>query len=103
MNNNHKRPTRTHILLHFLAFPTCSDSSLAPVGLLPGLFFLTPLALTVARAQSGKKTVLVQPQGYHGAGPVWTKGRPGVLENDTAHQINYEYNNLESIKSAISK
>ena len=37
---------------------------------------VTTLALTVARAQTGKKTVLVQPQGYHGAGPVWTKERP---------------------------
>ena len=54
---------------------------------------VTTLALTVARAFTGKKAILVQPQGYHGAGPVWTKGRPGVLENDTAHQINYEYNN----------
>ena len=36
---------------------------------------VTTLALTVARAQTGKKTVLVQPQGYHGAGPVWTKER----------------------------
>ena len=64
---------------------------------------VTTLALTIASAQTGRKTVLVQPQGYHGAGPVWTKGRPGVLENDTAHQIDYEYNNLESIKSAVGQ
>jgi glutamate-1-semialdehyde aminotransferase len=39
---------------------------------------VTTLALTVARAQTGKKTVLVQPQGYHGAGPVWTKERQNI-------------------------
>lgn len=31
------------------------------------------------------------------------QGRPGVLENDTAHQINYEYNNIQSVKEAVGE
>ena len=41
--------------------------------------------------------------GYHGAGPVWTRGRPGVLESDTAHQLHYEYNNMDSVEEAARR
>jgi len=64
---------------------------------------VTTLAVTVARAATGKKNILVQPKGYHGAGPIWTKGRPGVLETDTAYQVEYEYNNLHSVEEALEK
>jgi len=62
----------------------------------------TQLALTVARAATGRKKVLVQPRGYHGASPVWSPGRPGVLKSDHAEQVDYEYNNLSSLLEAAA-
>lgn len=62
----------------------------------------TQLAVTIARAATGRKKVLVQPQGYHGASPVWTPGRPGVLASDHAHQVGYVYNQLSSLMEAAT-
>ena len=59
----------------------------------------------------------MQPQGYHGASPVWTPGRPGViilflpetkapvskvLASDHAHQVGYVYNQLSSLMEAAT-
>ena len=63
---------------------------------------VTTLALTISRAATKKRFVLRQPSGYHGAGSVWTNGRPGVLSSDTAFQLHYEYNNLESVIAAAN-
>ena len=67
--------------------------------------------------QEPKCKVLVQPQGYHGASPVWTPGRPGViilflpetkapvskvLASDHAHQVGYVYNQLSSLMEAAT-
>ena len=49
------------------------------------------------------KTEFLFSQGYHGAGPVWTKGRPGVLDTDTAYQVEYEYNDINSVEIAMKK
>ena len=64
--------------------------------------------------------MLVQPRGYHGASPVWSPGRPGVishlflrhqthvvtrsqvLASDHAEQVGYEFNNVSSLLEAAA-
>ena len=59
--------------------------------------------MTIARAATGRPNILVQPRGYHGAGPVWSPGRPGVLSSDTASQLEYQYNSLSSLQDAFRR
>eukprot|EP01065_Artemidia_motanka_P053547 TRINITY_DN9962_c0_g1_i1.p2 TRINITY_DN9962_c0_g1~~TRINITY_DN9962_c0_g1_i1.p2 ORF type:complete len:438 (+),score=158.41 TRINITY_DN9962_c0_g1_i1:57-1316(+) len=60
----------------------------------------TTYALTVARAATRRKSVLVQAGAYHGGAPVWLPGRPGVIPSDHAHQHPYAFNDLASVERA---
>ena len=95
------------------------DAAEKLVGMTPGMEWcifakngtdVTTLALTLARAATKKRYVIVEPKGYHGGDNVWASGRPagvaewpGVLPTDTAYQLHYEYNNLSSVVEAASK
>lgn len=60
----------------------------------------TTWCVTIARAHTGKRKVLRARGAYHGSAP-WCTPRPdGVLPEDRAHQILYEYNDVASLNAA---
>ena len=61
----------------------------------------TTMAMTIARAHSGKRKILVAAGAYHGAAPWCTPIKSGVLAEERAHQIEYQYNDVESLKEAV--
>jgi glutamate-1-semialdehyde 2,1-aminomutase len=62
----------------------------------------TTMAVVVARADSGRQKILAARKTYHGSAP-WCTPRPaGILAEDRAHIIYYEYNSAESLESAFN-
>ncbi|MBS1676501.1 MAG: aminotransferase class III-fold pyridoxal phosphate-dependent enzyme [Actinobacteria bacterium] len=62
----------------------------------------TTLCLTLARAATGRKTILVAAGAYHGAPPWCTPEPVGVVPGDRAHLSYYRYNDLESVRAAMA-
>jgi len=63
----------------------------------------TTMCCTIARAQTGKTKILVAKGAYHGAAP-WCTPRPGgVTEADRANLIRYTYNDLASVREAVTQ
>jgi len=61
----------------------------------------TTMAIVVARAHQGRRKILAARKTYHGSAP-WCTPRPaGILAEDRAHIIYYEYNNPDSLESAF--
>jgi glutamate-1-semialdehyde 2,1-aminomutase len=63
----------------------------------------TTMALTVARAHTQRKTVVLAKGAYHGAAPWCTPNRSGVTPEDRANQVHCVYNDLESLEAAAAK
>lgn len=63
----------------------------------------TTQCVTVARAATGKRKILVAGGAYHGAAPWCTPGPSGVLPEDRAHLIEYRFNDLGSVEEAMDK
>ncbi|HEY0290667.1 MAG TPA: aminotransferase class III-fold pyridoxal phosphate-dependent enzyme [Pseudomonas sp.] len=63
----------------------------------------TTLALTVARAATGRNKILVAEGAYHGAAPWCTPSLHGVAPADRAHLIYYRYNDIASIDQALAE
>ena len=63
----------------------------------------TTMALTTARAHTGRKTVILAQNSYHGAAPWCTPRRGGVTPEDRAHQIHCAYNDVASLDEAVEK
>lgn len=61
----------------------------------------TTMALTVARAQTRRKTVIRARGAYHGSAPWCTPRTAGVLDTDRANQILCEYNDVASLEAAV--
>lgn len=62
----------------------------------------TTMAKTVARAETGKRVILVASGAYHGSAP-WCTPRPsGVIAEDRAFVSTYEYNSIESLEAAVA-
>ncbi len=61
----------------------------------------TSMAMVIARAHSGRRTILCAKGAYHGAAPWCTPITPGVLPEDRAHIVYYDYNDAESLGSAF--
>jgi glutamate-1-semialdehyde 2,1-aminomutase len=60
----------------------------------------TTLAVTIARAATGRAKVLVARGAYHGSAP-WCTPRPaGVTPDDRAHLLSYVYNDLPSLEAS---
>jgi glutamate-1-semialdehyde 2,1-aminomutase len=59
-------------------------------------------ALRIARAQTGKRRVLVAAGSYHGAHAWCTPVTTGVLPEERAHRAEYRYNDVASLESAVS-
>jgi len=61
----------------------------------------TTLCLTLARAHTGRATILVAEGAYHGALPWCNPERLGTVPGDRAHLAYYRFNDLESVRAAV--
>jgi glutamate-1-semialdehyde 2,1-aminomutase len=63
----------------------------------------TTMAMTTARAHTHKRKILVATKAYHGSAP-WCNPLPtGILPEERAHILQYEYNNPASLADAFRK
>ena len=63
----------------------------------------TTVCLTIARAATGRRKVLVAGGAYHGAAPWCTPSPAGVTAEDRAHLIRFRYNDLASLEAAVAE
>lgn len=63
----------------------------------------TTLCVTLARAHTGRRKVLRASGAYHGAAPWCTPVKVGVLPEDRAHLLRYEYNDVASLEAAFEE
>lgn len=63
----------------------------------------TTICVMTARAETGRKTILVADGAYHGAAPWCTPNEAGVTDSEKAHQLTYTYNDVESLKAAAKE
>ncbi|WP_068876442.1 MULTISPECIES: aminotransferase class III-fold pyridoxal phosphate-dependent enzyme [unclassified Phenylobacterium] len=61
----------------------------------------TSMAMVTARAHTGRKTILVARGAYHGAAPWCTPRTAGILPEDRAHVVHYDYNDADSLADAF--
>lgn len=62
----------------------------------------TTACVTIARAGTGRRKVLVARGAYHGAIPWCTPSVAGVTEEDRAHLVYYDYNDAASLDEAAA-
>ena len=63
----------------------------------------TTLASTIARAATKRRKVLVAHGAYHGAAPWCTPVPAGVLPEDRAHVVEFEFNDVASLEAAVAR
>jgi glutamate-1-semialdehyde 2,1-aminomutase len=78
--------------------PHCDWSMLAKNGT-----DATTIAVTIARAATEKRKILIARKAYHGAAPWCTPYPAGTLPEDRAHQIFYDYNDPASLEQAAAE
>lgn len=61
----------------------------------------TTTCVTVARAQTGRRKVLVANGAYHGAAPWCSPSVEGVTTEDRAHLLPYGFNDIASLEQAV--
>ncbi len=61
----------------------------------------TTTCVTVARATTGKRKILVARGAYHGAAPWCTPNPKGTVPEDRAHLKRYTYNDIASVDAAL--
>jgi glutamate-1-semialdehyde 2,1-aminomutase len=61
----------------------------------------TTMAMTIARAHTGKRKILVATKAYHGSAPWCNPYLTGILPEERAHIVQYEYNNPASLGEAF--
>jgi glutamate-1-semialdehyde 2,1-aminomutase len=62
----------------------------------------TTMAMTVARAQTGKRRILVAEGAYHGAAPWCTPRLAGIVPEERAFISKYSYNDVASLEAAVA-
>ena len=62
----------------------------------------TTKCVTLARAATERRKVLVAEGAYHGSAPWCTPIIAGIVPEDRAHLLHYTYNDLESVEKAAS-
>lgn len=62
----------------------------------------TTLCVTIARAATGRRKILVARGAYHGAAPWCTPYPAGVTAEDRANLLHYDFNDLESLRAAMA-
>ncbi len=60
----------------------------------------TTACVTIARAGTGRRKVLVARGSYHGAAPWCTPSLAGVTTEDRAHLLHFDYNDVASLHDA---
>ncbi len=63
----------------------------------------TTTCVTIARAGSGRRKVLVARGSYHGAAPWCTPSLAGVTAEDRAHLLHFDYNDADSLEAAAAE
>lgn len=63
----------------------------------------TTACVTIARAATGRRKVLVARGAYHGATPWFSPYPQGVTGEDRAHFLQYEYNDVASLERAAAE
>ncbi len=63
----------------------------------------TTMCVTIARAATGRRKVLVAEGAYHGAAPWCTPLPTGTTPEDRAHLDRFRYNDLESVEAAVAR
>ncbi|MGL4287837.1 MAG: aminotransferase class III-fold pyridoxal phosphate-dependent enzyme, partial [Phreatobacter sp.] len=61
----------------------------------------TSMAMVTARAYRDRKKILVAKGTYHGASPWNTPSLKGIVPEDRAHIITFDYNDLDSARAAF--
>ena len=62
----------------------------------------TSMAMVVARNHTNRRTILCAKGAYHGSAPWCTPRTKGVLPEDRAHVVYYEYNDAQSLADAFN-
>jgi len=60
----------------------------------------TTVCVMLARAETGRRKILLARGSYHGAAPWCTPSLAGVTAEDRAHLIHFEYNDVASLDAA---
>ena len=63
----------------------------------------TTTCVTLARAASGKRKILVAEGAYHGAIPWCSPSPMGVTPEDRAHMLTFKFNDTGSLESAVQR
>lgn len=63
----------------------------------------TTVCVMIARAQAGKRKILVARGAYHGAVPWCTPSVVGVTAEDKAHLIHFDFNDAASLRAAADQ
>lgn len=63
----------------------------------------TTACVMIARAGTGRRTVLIARGSYHGAAPWCTPVPAGTTEADRAHQLRFAYNDIASLHEAVGR
>jgi glutamate-1-semialdehyde 2,1-aminomutase len=63
----------------------------------------TTTCVTLARAGTGRRKVLVAHGSYHGAVPWCTPSLAGVTAEDRAHVVHFDYNDVASLEAAADE
>ena len=63
----------------------------------------TTACVTIARAGTGRRKVLVARGSYHGAAPWCTPSLAGVTTEDRAHILHFDYNDAASLQAAAEE
>jgi glutamate-1-semialdehyde 2,1-aminomutase len=63
----------------------------------------TTMCVTIARAATGKRKVLMAKGAYHGAAPWCTPNPSGVVAEDRAHLLYFRFNDLDSVVAAVDQ
>lgn len=63
----------------------------------------TTVCVTIARAATGRRKILVARGAYHGAVPWCSPSLVGVTSEDRAHLILFDYNDITSLDAAIDE
>jgi glutamate-1-semialdehyde 2,1-aminomutase len=63
----------------------------------------TTTATVIARAATGRRTLLKARKAYHGANPWFTPAPAGITEADRADIVEFDYNDLASLEGAADR
>lgn len=63
----------------------------------------TTMCVTIARAATGRRRILLARGSYHGAAPWCTPIPSGVLPEDRAHLGYFDYNDVASLRAAVEE